>query len=146
MSLVILERTERQESETMTPMEGEKREFIRVPFATEVEVQAGDRTIGSTSEIDISLNGLRLSTDRDVPPAGTPCWARIVLRAFEERVVIQAKGTVSRTGPGSLAIEFTELDLDSYHHLRQLILNNAADPERADREFAAHWGIRRSGR
>jgi hypothetical protein len=131
----------------MATMPGEKREFTRVSFATEVEIQAGDRTIGSTSGIDISLSGLRLSTgDRSVPPAGTPCGARIILRAFEERVVIQAKGTVIRTGPGILAIEFTELDLDSYHHLRQLILNNAADPERADREFAAHWGIRRPGR
>jgi hypothetical protein len=127
-------------------MPGDKREFIRVPFTTEVEIQAGDRTIGSTSGIDISLSGLRLSTDRAVPPAGTPCEARIILHAFEERVVIQAKGTVIRIGPGWVAVEFTELDLDSYHHLRQLVLNNAADPERADREFAAHWGIRRPGR
>ncbi len=43
----------------------------------------------------------------------------------------------------SLAVEFTELDPDSYNHLRRLILSNAKDPEKAEQEFESHWGIRR---
>jgi hypothetical protein len=121
----------------------DKREFIRVPFTTEVQVRTGSGAIESTSGINISLGGLRLSTGRPIPPAESPCDVKIILRASDEPVVIQAKGKVARCGPGSLAVEFTELDFDSYHHLRLLIVNNAADPDRADREFAAHWGIRR---
>ena len=122
----------------------EKREFIRVPFNTEVEIQAGNRTIRSKSGINISLTGLHAATDQEeVPPAGTSCCAKIILRASETRVVIEAKGTVVRSRPGSLAVEFTELDLDSYNHLRQLIINNADDPGRAEQEFVDHWGIRR---
>jgi hypothetical protein len=50
---------------------------------------------------------------------------------------------VIRSAPGSLAVSFTELELDSYDHLRRLIMNNTDEPERAEREFLSHWGIRR---
>jgi hypothetical protein len=121
----------------------EKREFVRVPFTTEAEIQIGDLSIRSSSGINISLNGLRLATEQSVADEGGPCIIKIVLKAFNHHVIIEAQGQVARTGPGYLAAKFTELDPDSYHHLRQLIINNADDPLRAEEEFDAHWGIRR---
>ncbi len=130
----------------MTSQTPKRRDFIRVPFNTEAEVTARDRTIRSRDEIDISLSGLRLSADTgddSAFEADTPCSARIVLAAGDNQVVIEATGKIRRSEPGSLAVEFTGLDLDSYQHLRQLILNNTDEPEKAEQEFAAHWGIRR---
>jgi hypothetical protein len=121
----------------------EKRAFLRVPFTTEVLIKTAAGVIRSTTEIDIGLKGLRIPVEQTPPPAGTPCEVKITLHASEPAVVIEAAGAVVRSGPESLAVEFEELDLDSYHHLRQLITSNAADPEQADREFAAHWGLRR---
>ncbi len=121
----------------------EKREFIRVPFTTEVEIRLGDRSLRSSSEINISLNGLHMAAELPVPDADGPCEVRILLQAFDHQVVIEALGRVVRAREGHLAVEFTELDPDSYFHLRQLIVNNAADPARAEEEFDAHWGIRR---
>ena len=48
----------------------EKREFLRVPFNTEVEVRVSDRTIRSMNRIDISLKGLHMKTDQEIPAAG----------------------------------------------------------------------------
>jgi len=127
----------------MTSEAGEKREFLRVPFNTEVEVLTGDRAFRSMDQIDLSLKGLRMKVDQEIPAAGASCRVSIMLSASERPVIIQADGTVVRSGKGSLAVEFTSLDPDSYHHLRQVIINNAADPERAEQEFLAHWGIRR---
>ena len=124
----------------------EKREFLRVPFTTEVEVRTDDRTFGSSSGINISLNGLRLATEQPAPEEGSPCSVKIILRAFEHEVIIEAHGRVARSGQGTLAVEFIDLDLDSYLHLRQLIISNADDPERAEQEFDTHWGIRRTRR
>lgn len=121
----------------------EKRGFSRVPFNTEVEVQVQDRSIRSRDGINISMSGIRLSTREAIPPAETPCQVRIALGGSENPIIIDAKGKMVRSQEGSLAVEFTELDLDSYHHLQQLIVNNAADPERAEQEFSAHWGIRK---
>jgi hypothetical protein len=125
----------------------EKREFLRVPFTTEVEVRTEDRSFGSSSGINISLNGLKLATEQPVPEKGSPWTAKIMLRAFEKQVIqviIEAHGRVARSGQGTLAVEFMDLDLDSYLHLRQLIICNTDDTGRTEREFDAHWGIRRS--
>jgi hypothetical protein len=65
-----------------------------------------------------------------------------MLSSFESKLLIEADGKIIRSEPSSLAVEFTRLDLDSYHHLRQLILNNTDDPEKAEQEFSSHWGIR----
>lgn len=106
-------------------------------------VQAGNLVVRATGGIDVSMNGLRISTDGPVPAENTPCEAQIILGSSDtERVVIGVKGTVVRSKPGSLAIHFTEIDLDSYQHLRQLILINAKEPEDAEREFITHRGIR----
>jgi hypothetical protein len=127
----------------MVAQSTEKRGFSRVPFHAEVEVRVEGRSIRSQEKIDISMSGIRLSTREAVPPAETPCQVTIVLGGPENPITIDARGTIVRTQEGSLAAEFAELDLDSYHHLQQLIVNNADDPERAEQEFSAHWGIRK---
>jgi hypothetical protein len=126
----------------MTVRSSDKRGFIRVPFNSEVEVQVLGRTIRSREWIDLSMSGICLATGDEIPAAGSSCKVKIMLQALENGPLIEARGRVVRSEPGSLAIEFSELDLDSYHHLRQLILNNAVDPEQAEKEFTAHWGIR----
>jgi len=126
----------------MTVSASDKRGFIRVPFNTEVEVRVEGRTIRSREGIDLSMSGIRLTIGDEPPVACTSCQVKIILQALESGPHIEASGRVIRSAPGSLAIKFEELDLDSYHHLRQLILNNANDPETAEKEFTAHWGIR----
>ncbi len=119
----------------------DKRAFSRIPFRTKAEIFVDQRVIRSSLGIDVSMKGLRLTTGEPVQP-GTPCRAVIRLEGENPTVVIEAKGAVIRSAPGSLAIEFSELDFDSYQHLRRLILLNADDPEKAEAEFISHWGIR----
>src|SRR5450759_1715468 len=99
----------------------EKRGFSRVPFNTEVEVRAQGRSIRSQEGINMRTSGLRLSTREAIPRAETPFQVTIVLGGLKNPVIIDAKGKTVRSQEGSLAAEFTELDLDSYHHLQQLI-------------------------
>jgi hypothetical protein len=127
----------------MLPQRKEKRGFSRVPFKTEVEVRVEGRSIWSEEGIDISMSGIRLSTREAIPPAEIPCQVTIALGGSENPVIIDAKGKMVRSQEGSLAVEFTELELESYHHLQQLIVSNADDHERAEQEFSAHWGIRK---
>ena len=128
----------------MTDMTDERRGFIRVPFNTEIEVEGEGRTIRSREGVNISMSGIRLLTTEKIPPAGSACQVKIMLEAAENRLPIEARGMVVRSEPGHLAVQFTELDLDGYHHLRQIILNNTDEPEKAEKEFSAHWGIRES--
>jgi hypothetical protein len=127
----------------MTNGAQERRGFVRVPFKTEVEIQAALETIRSEADIDVSMSGVRVPYDDHGPEPGTMCRVSIILKASDHRLAIVASGNIIRSEHGSIAVEFTELDLDSYNHLRLLILNNTEDPERAEQEFHTHWGIRR---
>ena len=120
----------------------EKRDFVRVPFRTDTSIRTRDRTIWSSSTLDISMNGIRIATAEAAPPEGTLCEIEIVLTETPAPAIIEARGSIVRSMAGTLAVHLTEIDLDSYEHLRQLILNNAKDPERAEQELRAHWGIR----
>lgn len=122
----------------------DRRGFVRIPFKTDVKIDSGSRHISINSEIDVSMSGLRVSFRGAALDAGAPCRISIILRGLGNQVTIGAAGKVVRSGPGTLAVEFTEIDLASYDHLRLLILNNTGDPEKAEQQFRAHWGIRKA--
>ncbi len=131
----------------MNEMHDERRDFVRVPFNTEVAITAGEWSLRTGTEIDLSMSGLHLAglekAVRDMPLPGTSCRASIILGGAG-RARIEAAGRIIRSEPGELAVEFIEIDLDGYQHLRQLILNNSKDPERAEQQFDQHRGIKRS--
>ena len=120
----------------------DRRSFIRIPFKTAVRIEAGGKIIRADGEFDISMNGIRVPYAGSVPD-GTRCRVTVVLQATPAEVAIRAAGKITRTDEINLAVEFTELDPDSYSHLRRLILSNAKDPAKAEQEFESHWGIRR---
>lgn len=131
----------------MAGQHDERRSFVRVPFKTEVVITAGDWSLRATSGIDISMSGLHITglarADTGKPLPGTSCRVSIRLQAAGNRALIEADGRILRSGPGELALEFIEIELDGYNHLRQLILNNADDPDRAEQQFNEHRGIKR---
>jgi hypothetical protein len=126
----------------MASRPSERREFIRIPFAAEVQINAEGKAIRSKKGINISMGGLHLSAVNAKLTPGARCRVVILLNTVDHGPALEAEGKVIRSEPGSLAIEFTELDLDSYHHLRRLILLNTDEPDKAEQEFIAHWGIR----
>jgi hypothetical protein len=132
----------------MTGQHDERRGFVRVAFNTEVVITAGEWSLRAKNGIDISMSGLHLTgldrADSGRPLPGTSCKAGIHLQAAGHRVQIEADGRIIRSEPGELAVEFTEIELDGYRHLRQLILNNADDPDSAEKQFNEHRGIRRA--
>ncbi|MDH4163264.1 MAG: PilZ domain-containing protein [Nitrospirota bacterium] len=127
----------------MADTPAERREFIRVPFKTNITVRTPDRTIWHSNTADISLTGLRVYISEPPPPLDTPCEIEIVLSETGEPVIIEARGIIVRSDPGTLAVHVSEIDLDSYTHLTQLILNNAGDIARAEQEISSHRGIRK---
>jgi hypothetical protein len=126
--------------------EQERRDFIRVPFKTATTVRIPDRTLWSSSTLDLSMNGIRIATEEAIPLPGTPCEIEMVLSEDDPAVIIEARGSIVRSAPGTLAVHFSEVDFDSYLHLRQLIMNNADDPDQAEQQIRHHWGIRKPGR
>lgn len=125
----------------MANHENERRKFMRIPFHAAAEINAHLFSCRTESGIDVSMSGLHMNYNGTVPAAGSICVVTLYLHPDDERITIDAAGKIVRSEPGSIAVEFTGLDPDSLHHLRQLILNNADDPEKAESEFDARWSF-----
>lgn len=118
-----------------------QREFTRVHVQIHAEVVALGRTIHSSLSQDLSLKGMLVRTDERLP-AGTPCQVKLLLG--DELTEIQAEGTVVRAYDDGFAVQFNRiLGVESYEHLKNLVLYNAADTERIEREFQDHLGLRK---
>jgi hypothetical protein len=116
------------------------RKFTRVSPHLPVDVVADGTTISGEVR-DISFEGLWLPTTASLAER-TPCRATIHL---SETIKISADGVVVRSEPDGFAVQFIELlDLESYGHLRNLILYNTLDTATVEEEFDRHVRLLRA--
>lgn len=117
------------------------REFTRVPTRIQAEVQGGDLHITGAAAESLSMKGMFLACTEQLPE-GTDCQITLLLGDGEIRV--QAGGRVIHAYPGGLALQFTQiLGLESFDHLRKLVLYNAPDPGLVEEELNTSTGIHR---
>jgi hypothetical protein len=123
------------------PGNEELRQFLRVDADIEAEIEAaGGRVCGTTR--DLSLKGMFVHVSQSFPE-GSTCSVLMRLDGQAGAVAVRAKGYVSRASSDGMAIEFTDIiGLDSWDHLRGLVLLNAADSQRAQEQLASHLGLR----
>jgi hypothetical protein len=125
------------------------RQFLRVDAEiAAVAVGAGGTARGFTR--DLSPKGAYLQVDLPFPE-GSTCEVTLLLEgdteAAEGAVQVRARGYVSRSDQAGMAIEFESiLGLESWDHLRGIVLLNAAEPLVARAQFDAHAGLRARAR
>lgn len=121
--------------------EPNKREFTRVPITLEVRMVIGGKPLTHGQVRDLSMKGMLVLTEERFP-VGTPCEA--VLTLVEGEVEIRTTGIVAAIHAQGFGMEFTAIDgLESYMHLRNLVLYNTQDVEAVEEEIRSHAGIRR---
>jgi hypothetical protein len=111
----------------------EKRNTIRVPFHVRSIVKYKDITIDG-DVINLSTGGMLLNTS-DTVPVDESVQVSIFLYGSSSHLALDITGKVVRGSAKGLAIKFTELDLDSFIHLRNIISRNAFDEEKIIKEF-----------
>ncbi len=118
------------------------REFSRVNIKIHAKVQAKDREIVSTGAHDVSMKGLFVKGKADWS-IGTECEIHLILEGQNPPVDIKVKGRVQRITGEGIALLFTEVSLEAYEHLHNLVLLNTDDLEKAEREFKNHLGLKK---
>ena len=122
----------------------EHREFTRVPIKVWVEVRAGDSVIKTHETHDLSMTGISLKQQGQPLAVDTPCDVSVFLEGVEPPIHVDMKGRVGRSTEQELAIEFKEIELESYEHLSNLVrYNSHQDAEVVERELGEHRGIKR---
>jgi hypothetical protein len=118
------------------------REFSRVGINIRATVQAKGEEIISTGTHDVSMKGLLVKGKTDWP-IGTECDIHLILEGQNPPVNIEVKGRVQRITEERIAMLFTEVGLEAYEHLHNLVMLNTDDPDKVEQEFSSHLGLKK---
>ncbi len=118
------------------------REFSRVDIKVFATVQAKGEEIVTTGTHDVSMKGLFVRGKADWS-IGTECEIHLILEGQNPPVNIEVKGKVQRITEEGIAILFTEVGLEAYEHLHNLVMLNTDDPEKVEQEFNNHLGLKK---
>jgi hypothetical protein len=118
-----------------------QRRFSRLPVQLFVEIRHDDICLSSNKTHDVSMKGLFVHT-RKTLPIGTPCQVKLMLDASLGEQSIEVRGQVVRVTNAGMAVEFHEGDLESYEHLRSLILFNSPNVAQAETELDGYPGFK----
>lgn len=116
-------------------MDENHRKRTRVNFKTSVNLKTDTLNLKGLATKNLSLKGLFIETD-EKPPIGTAAEIKLELVGSSSLVELTMKGLIARHGKDGLAVDFTEIDIDSFYHLRHIVMYNADEPSGIDSEMA----------
>jgi len=120
----------------------EHREFSRVDVNLHTKIMAKGKEIMSRDTHDVSMRGLFVVCKSDWL-VGTECEIHLTLSGQNPPVDMAMKGRVQRVTENGMGLLFTEVSLEAYEHLHNLILLNTHDPEKVEQEFKDHLGLKK---
>lgn len=118
------------------------REFSRVAIKVQANIQAKGRAIVSRDTQDISMKGLFVKGEADWP-VGTECEIHLLLEGQNPPVDLSVKGRVQRVTEDGMGLLFTEVGLEAYEHLHNLVMLNTHEPDEVEQEFKNHRGLKK---
>ncbi len=116
-------------------MNQERRKKTRVLFKTQVILKTNNSEIvAEANSKDISIDGMFINTEEKIP-VGTPCDIEILLTGTSTRLALSIKGKITRQDGSGLGVAFDSMDIDSYFHLKNIVMYNASDPKEIEKEM-----------
>jgi hypothetical protein len=109
----------------------ERRRHIRVPLQLSVTVTVGNEQV-PVQTWDLSLRGMRCSTDRRFKPE-SPCSVTCLLGAETEFFI---EGSIVRCTDTEAAVFFDSMDEEAFYHLKRLVQYNMEDPDLLNTELS----------
>ncbi|MGB0204412.1 MAG: PilZ domain-containing protein [Neptuniibacter sp.] len=117
----------------MTTPETDRRRFTRINFDAATEVKQGE-DIWQAKLIDISFNGLLLSTEAPIPLENGAA-VDITVHLLGNDVTINTPATLAHTEELQYGFAIENLDLDSLTQIRRLVELNLGDEALLEREL-----------
>lgn len=113
----------------------EERKRTRAHFEARVILKAGaSEIIADANSKDISMQGMFINTSKKIP-IGEICHIEVLLSGTSSKLSVNMKGEIIRQDKNGLGIKFQAIDVDSFVHLKNIIMYNASDPDVIEKEM-----------
>ncbi len=117
----------------------EKRQFTRVFFDVPAKFEVAGKVFSIDQLVNLSVGGCLVEIEVGAK-SGDICQITIYLSNDESNVRVE--GEIIRVKNGEASVKFTSIDLESLHHLQNIIKFNASDPDSIEDEIAGSPGIK----
>ena len=111
----------------------EKRNFARIPFQTKAIVRSKDATVIGIVE-NLSLDGIFLKTPEKLR-INRIVKIELIFTGTSSQLSILLDGKIMRHENTGMAIQFKNVDVDAFLHLKNLISYNSSQMEKLNWEF-----------
>ena len=111
----------------------EKRSFTRIPFQAKALVRAKDTTVIGVIE-NLSLSGLFLKTPEKLR-VNRVVKIELLFTGTSSQLSILLNGKILRHENIGMAIQYRDIDLDAFFHLKNLIKYNTDEIHTVEKEF-----------
>jgi hypothetical protein len=109
----------------------EKRKNTRVFFHTTASVRFAEDFFDQRGIRDLSLKGVYVEGVFGHNP-GERCDVALFLSGTSSEVKLSMTGEVIRADASGVGICFSEIDIDTFFHLKNIVYYNAADPDQLE--------------
>lgn len=115
-------------------MSRERRKNTRVPFQTTADVIFPNAHYSQCATENLSVKGVSVLgiTGHAI---GESCNLSLDLNGSSSQLRLAMKGTIVRVETDRIALNFTEIDIDSFYHLKNIIYYNSNDPDAIEEEL-----------
>lgn len=118
----------------------DRRKFSRVQINLQIEVSNGCMSLIGCETRDLSLRGVFVVSDV-IFPMQSLCVVTITLTGMLVPIEIKLDARVVRAESNGIGVEFEGAqDLESYQHLRNLVMYNSMTPEQILEEERSQLG------
>ena len=105
----------------------DRRKFSRVVFTTKIEIhmldESGQNVKLAANSKDLSQRGVFVKTDKR-PALDTACRVNVYLTGGIDDLRLEIQGRIVRHTDAGFGVEFESMDVDTYTHLKTLVLYN----------------------
>ncbi|MBU0680867.1 MAG: PilZ domain-containing protein [Proteobacteria bacterium] len=112
----------------------DRRHNARVSFHATGDLEFADQKFSGCETENLSTKGV-LMLGIPARALGDTCTVSLHLSGTSDDITLTMQGEVVRLEDKGVGVHFTEIDLDSYTHLRNIIYYNTEDPD-ALKEFS----------
>ncbi len=115
--------------------DNEKRKNTRVHFQASADLKFADKSYSKCETENLSVKGVSVLgvTGHQL---GEKCELALALSGSTSELRLEMKGEIVRIDENGVALHFTEIDLDSFYHLKNIVYYNSTDPDTIRSEFS----------
>jgi len=101
----------------------------RSHYIAKISLITDQKTLKAVLSCNISLKGIFIET-KELFKENTDCEVKLELPGTKPPIILSISGEILRVEEKGVGVLFKQMDLDTFDHLKQIVLTNSSEPDK----------------